>query len=280
MARDVQLEYGKPLDDRRVLDYFRQCIKASKDWFDDIWTENGKMADVYFGETLSDEDKAFLWKTKRPPISFNYARATIDAIVGSDQSDRKEVVFKPFNDSPEALLVSDWQTRLNRNELMRSNVFRHESDVLFDMLIGGYGFMETFIDVDLFPVRVPSARVQPWEMFPDPDATEDNLEDANWFVRERSVNLEEVQAKYPEAASDVSADAAGSTVLDGSVVARMIGGVWERIKSKAPPDRFENATSAVESQYPIARLLDCMNPRCARPRFATMIGVVTTFATI
>lgn len=220
----ITLEYGVPLDDTQVVRYFIQSRSSAEGWFEKIWKENGELYDVYWGETLSDVDKEFLARTKRPAISFNMARSTIDAIVGSDMADRKEVVFKPVGSEAIDNLRADFGTRLVRFMAMRRNVARQESDAFFDDLIGGYGFTETYLDMSSFPLSVPGDHVPQHEMYPDPDAVQDNLADARFFIRKKKWQIEEVQARWPDKAKSIqwqidSGKIPGATPIAGSTSA-------------------------------------------------------------
>ena len=87
-------EFGKALNDKELTDFFWDCLKDSKSWFDPIWKKAERLFDAYAGETLSDADKSNLQRTKRPPIDYNLMLGTVNAVVGGDQADRKEAVFR------------------------------------------------------------------------------------------------------------------------------------------------------------------------------------------
>jgi len=197
-------EYGKPLDDDALTSYFWECYDDSSNWFTPIWDYTSELWDAYYGETLSDADKKNLQATKRPPINYNLLKGTIDALIGSDQADRKEVVFRGTGPEDTDGVISEWMTRLCRAEMGRNDGYRHESEVLFDHFVGGAGFSETFMDLSKKPMRVPTVRVQPWECYPDPDAVDTNFADGRYFIRERGWTLEEVQARWPDRADEVA----------------------------------------------------------------------------
>lgn len=196
-------EYGKPLDDDELTAYFWDCYDDANNWFAPKWDAVSALWDAYSGETLSEADKKHLEATKRPPINYNLMKGTIDAVVGGDQADRKEVVFRGTGPEDTDGVIAAWMTQVCRTEVGKCNGYRQETDILFDDLIGGYGFSETFLDLSKKPMRVPTVRVQPWEMYPDPDATEGNLSDARYVIRERGWTLEEVQARWPDKAEEI-----------------------------------------------------------------------------
>lgn len=197
---DFDLEYGKELTDDDVARYFDACYDESKEYFDPIWRDNARLYAMYYGDTLSKNDKEYLRKTKRPPIDFNYAIGTINAIVGADAADRKEVTFSEAGRNAQKMVISDWLTDINRKLMNLCKGHRHESDAYLDQLIGGYGFAYTYIDQNRYPLRTATERVQPWECYPDPNATEDNLSDGGYFIRRRSWTLEQVQSRWKDKA--------------------------------------------------------------------------------
>src|SRR5688572_13030655 len=159
-AKTAEPHYGEEWSDEQLVQYADDCLVESKEWFDPIWTQNKKYYDMYYGQTLSERDRAFLMRTKRPPINFNYAQGTINALVGSDQSDKKEVVFEAHSDDATRLVVGDWETKLDRIIMQRCRGSQQESDAFLDALIGGYGFTEHFLDTSHYPINVTTRRVQ------------------------------------------------------------------------------------------------------------------------
>lgn len=231
MAADTyDLEYGEPLSDADLVDYFWSIFPASKDHFDPIWEESETLYKTYYGDTLSEQDATWLIETKRPPISFNFVSGTIDTIVGSDMADRKEVVFRGADMSDFDGIKAEWITRILRHQMNKTKALRHQSDAFFDMLITGYGFAEVFLDSSKIPVPVALKRVQPWEMFPDPDATEDNLTDARFMIRVRKWMVEEVQARWPKMAREV-ADAITTNQVPTTTPKPSISGHWKEVAS-------------------------------------------------
>jgi hypothetical protein len=201
--REGVLKFGEPLDDEKLMDHFAECLDASQGYFEKIWEEYGILSDMYGGETLSDRDKNYLIETLRPPISFNFAAGMIDTLVGEDIEQRKEVVFRAqdFEESEDA--ISDALTRIVRSQVQKCKGHRADSDAYQNMLIGGYGFTEHYLDVSRVPIRVVRASIPPPEMWPDPDFIEGNGEDAQFWIREREWALEEAEAMWPDKADEL-----------------------------------------------------------------------------
>lgn len=216
------LEYGKPLDDKGLVSYFRECLARSKDFFNPIWKEADLLYKAYWGDTLRDADKEWLELTKRPPLAFNIARSTIDAVVGSDQADRKEVTWRGVGlESSDDSLRADLFTNLNRQFMNVSRGYVHEGRVLFDQAVSGYGFSETLININKRPMLVETVAVDPHEMYPDPDSVEDNFLDALFWIRHKRWTLEAVVAKWPDRKQDIEDSVASGRVL--AATPRFIG---------------------------------------------------------
>lgn len=223
-------EFGKALGDKELTDFFWDCLKDSKSWFDPIWKKAERLFDAYAGETLSDADKGNLQRTKRPPIDYNLMLGTVNAVVGGDQADRKEAVFRGTGLEAEDAVQAEWGTRLNRAAMAKSDGYRHESDGFTDDLVCGYGFTETFLDLSKRPAQVRTVHVQPWECFPDPDATDDCLVDGRFFIRCRGWILEEIQARWPDKANDVGTKVNLGLIPTSAPVASERG-KWSKIKN-------------------------------------------------
>lgn len=203
MARETQPEYGKELEDDALVEFYSECRKDSVSWFSPIKDDNAHYYDMYAGDVYGESEKGYLAETLRPAICFNYVLGTLNAILGSDMADRREAVFQAQSRDDLDLLTSSWSTTLSRYMMGKTNGHRSESQVLLDQLVGGYGVAETFLDNTVYPMLVRSKHVEFWECWPDPNATEDNLDDGLFFIRDRAWTVEQVQARYPEHADKV-----------------------------------------------------------------------------
>jgi hypothetical protein len=198
-----QLRYGLPLSDDDLLSYFHECYNNSTSWFDPIKSEIERLLDMYAGETLTQQDQLYLAETYRPPVSFNFALSTMNAISGMNE--QKDAVYKGQDMSAEEDAIGDWITDIVRQEMDRCQAHDHDDEALQSMLLTGYGFTEHYLDTSRIPVHVVRRGVPFHEVWPDPDAVETNLADARFMIHERQWLLEEVEARWPDAADGIQA---------------------------------------------------------------------------
>lgn len=243
--QEIELQYGKKLSDEDLVSYFWENYKDSQDWFQPIWDDVAEAHKMYAaGDGLTEADKQNLISTWRSPISFPYATGTINTIIGSDIADRKEVKFEPGDVTVHDSLIAESLTRLVRFEMSKSNGHRIQTRALKDKLIGGYGFSECYLDTTRIPLRVPPKSVPYWEMWPDPNALEDNLADAEFWIRERLWKTEEIQARWPGKSHEFEVGGQLSK-LSSSHPTATYAGRWTSMRQLAKKNRH----SVFEFQY-------------------------------
>lgn len=214
-------QYGEELTDHELLRWEGRCFKESEQHFAK-WREECKvMSELYAGETYSPKDLAWLRDTNRPKVELNYARNVIESVVGADLEDRQEARFEAAaTDSPRKRFVAELRTNVVRILMERCRGYQHQNLSLLHLLIYGYGWNETYSDPEKLPVLPVLRSVHPQEMYPDPNATDRNLEDKRWLIRERIIPLEEAQSRWPEHAEDLS-EYSGSGSASGGMFAAM-----------------------------------------------------------
>jgi len=197
MEEKVTPEYGEKFTDSQLESYFKQAYKDSDSFFGDLQEEWEQLYDAYWGETLTKEDREWLKDTMRPPVSLNLAIGTINTILGSDQSERKEVQWKGVDLDEVDRAKAEILTRVHRYYYNRGDGFRYESDAILDLLITGYGWMNVHMDTTRIPIPPVPKAVPVWEMRPDPNAIEAGLADAQFMIRRKRWTLERAQSRWP-----------------------------------------------------------------------------------
>lgn len=179
---------------REAFDRWAYSRAAFSSWRRDI----RKYYKAYAADPLTDADKQALQDANRINAVFSYVTTTINAVVGVDQGDRKEVRFEGITKEIDDKSYADWLTKLVRYIYQRADGHRMDSAVLFDLLICGYGWSQVYIDSFVYPFQIKMEHVDPAEMYPDPDAKDDNLSDAKWIVREHSMDAEVARMRWPD----------------------------------------------------------------------------------
>ena len=169
-----------------------ECFQRLRDWYKadaehwDDWRNQAK-EDFAFraGEQWSDKDKSVLEGERRPQITFNRIDPVIDAVAGTEVSNRQEVSYIPREEGD-----------VKKNELYTAAAkwFREqcdaedeESDAFQDVLTCGMGWTETRLDYEEDEEGAPVVnRIDPFEMFADHSAAKRNFEHARHVFRVRT----------------------------------------------------------------------------------------------
>jgi len=183
-------------------DYGELCLRL-KGWYKrDIvrvqkWREEAKESFQFFaGEQWSDEDKRTLADKNRVPVVFNRIAPLVNAVVGSEINNRREVQYIPRE-------LGDAQA----NEILTAagEWFRdqtgaedEESDAFEDAVVAGMGWVDTRLDFEDDPDGAPKVeRIDPFEMVWDINACKPNLQDAERMFRVKEFPWAEAQQLFP-----------------------------------------------------------------------------------
>lgn len=208
--------FGEVLADQDLVDYFFDCLERSKEWFDPIWDEAKRLWKVYGGKSFSETDVRNMKDTKRPLIDPPFAAGIIDTVKGAEIAQEIEPIFKGVDEGVEDEVIGEWLTTLARKGMARCKLPRHMLDAYKSKLIGGYGFVEQAIDLEKVPIRPVGKYLRYWMVYPDPDALEENLADADYFSIEERWKMDAAVARWPEKERELKA-AFGTGNLSGAL---------------------------------------------------------------
>lgn len=189
---------GKPSARIKLSEQFAEDFRQSESHYQSWRTAAKKYYQAYAGDPWSPGDKEHMKETGRPPVSFNLSLGTINAVIGSDQGDRKEIRFEGVSTDVYDTAVAEWLTNLARHQFNRCNGHRVDSDVFLDGLITGMGFSECYFDTHRFPFQMKTRRLPVWQVYPDPGSREPNFQDARFFLIKEEWTYEEIKAKWPK----------------------------------------------------------------------------------
>lgn len=170
---------------RQLKGWFRQDIVHATKWR----KEAREDFRFYNGDQISREDKTALDADGRPYVVWNEIGPLVNAIIGSEINNRREVRYIPREEG-DALA----------NELLTSAAewFRdecgaedEESDGFRDTVIAGMGWTDTRLDFIEEPDGAPEVEhMSPMEMVWDCNAVKPNLADAGRIFRVREMTFE------------------------------------------------------------------------------------------
>lgn len=210
-------EDASPSDDpelEKYVSWFREDIAKANTWRKEA-SESFKFRD---GDQWSAEDKQVLEEQGRPIMVFNRTGVLVDAVVGSEVGNRREVRYIPRENGdslPNELLTSaaEWF----RDQCDAED---EESEAFKDTVTAGMGWTETRLDRTNNPDGEPKVeRIDPFEMVWSCDAQKANLVDSKRRWRVRKVDISEAKRQFPgEDLADLNAAWASDEGYDGEPV--------------------------------------------------------------
>lgn len=194
MSSPAETDDGQLLTFKR---WFKADVRKANVWRKEA-EEDFKFRD---GHQWSDDDKQALEEQRRPVITFNRTGVLVDAVVGSEIGNRREVRYIPreMGDAkPNEILTSaaEWF----RDQCDAED---EESDSFRDAVTAGMGWTETRLDVDENPRGEAKVdRIDPLEMVWDASAVKPNLVDSRRRWRVRKVDMAEALSLFPDATEE------------------------------------------------------------------------------
>ena len=166
---------------RKLISWVKEDMRHVSEWR----KEAREDYQFYAGHQWSDEDRNVLAAQNRPAVTFNQISPLVNAVVGSEINNRREVRYFPR----EAGDAQANEVLTNAAEWFRDecNAEDEESSAFEDCVVSGMGWIDTRLDFEDDPDGAPKIeRIDPLEMGWDCYATKPNLEDARriWRVRE------------------------------------------------------------------------------------------------
>src|SRR5262245_5937035 len=207
----------KDPDDETLLRRLKKWERLAKDHWSK-WREEARQAfDFVAGHQWSADDKAALLDQMRQPVTFNRVAPMVDAVTGAEILNRQEVRYSPreMGDVQVNEIISaadQWARELADTE-------DEESDAFADVVICGLGWSETRMDYsEDAEGRIVDDRIDPLEMWSDPQAKKRCLADARYVIRARWRDKADLPDKWrsrlkdePTGRGGVDDWAAGST---------------------------------------------------------------------
>lgn len=150
----------------------------------------------YNNEQWSEEDLQVLREQKRPAMTFNRIGPLVNAVVGSEINNRREVQYIPREVGD--AVANELLTAAGEWFRDQTGAEDEESDAFQDTTICGMGWTDTRLDFEEDPDGAPVVeRMDTMKMVWDSNASKPNLEDAQrlWYVDEKPYS--ELEQMFP-----------------------------------------------------------------------------------
>lgn len=164
-----------------------------KDWFDEAEVAMRYKA----GDQWDEDDKLLRDAEDRPTVVFNRVAPFIDAVIGMEVNNRKEVRYIPREEGDAD--VNELLTGAAEWARDGADAEDEESQAFTDMLTCGIGWVETEVSHANNPDGdIDMCRRDPFRMRYDQAATKRNLSDAQWVLYVGDMTSGEIQQLWPD----------------------------------------------------------------------------------
>ncbi|UNE55348.1 portal protein [Bartonella machadoae] len=179
---------------------FRKLVSWYKEDLEHVnkWREHAREDFAFYnGDQWNEKDLSVLKEQRRPVMTFNRIAPLVNAVVGSERNNKREVQFIPRQIGkalPSELLTgaAEWFRDMAHAEYADSDAFQ-------DAVICGMGWTDTRLDYENNPDGEPViTRLDPLKMVWDSASVQPNLTDAQrmWYVDRKP--LEVARQMFPK----------------------------------------------------------------------------------
>lgn len=188
------------LTDEAVLDRYKRFMADAGSEHDRVLKEAAQYYQAYGLDSIGGRDFAELskvWGDHPPEIGMMLSN--VNTFWGSLVSSRKEPVFPGFDPGTQDAILGEAMTQIVKGGRRWAKSDRTENMVLTDLILVGYGFSETFLDVDVRPpFRPANPHIPLSDVWWDVGGHLENLADGQEFNRRHRYGLDEAEARFHE----------------------------------------------------------------------------------
>lgn len=203
-------DYEEPPETKATNPENDDLTQKLKSWvMDDMpkvvaWRKTAREAFGFYSGSgqWSEEDLNALRAKRRPPMTFNRTAPLVNAVVGSEINNRREVQYIPREEGD--ALADEILTAAGEWFRDQTSAEDEESDAFEDTVVTGMGWTDTRLDFEEEPDGAPVVeRMDNLKMGWDCNAVKPNLKDAQrlWYICEKPYG--EVCEMFPDAPKEV-----------------------------------------------------------------------------
>lgn len=187
------------LSDEKLLKQWTKHRGISENALDDQHQE-ASLSHAFFAGDQMAYTATVTDKSRRSMVVFNKIKPFVDSVVGfMVQLRRKPEYFPRVKDSQAQQQLSSYMNSLSDYARSDANMDQIETKQDREMLITGYGAVDTNIVYDMNPDgKIVSENVDHNDIFWDPQSREPNLLDSRWVFRRKKFSLDEAKLRFPD----------------------------------------------------------------------------------
>lgn len=191
------------LADKRAKDNWSAYQRAKQAGHDD-YVELAKKCNRFYiggGEQWDSEDRARLEADGRPALEINMILSTVNTILGEQQTQRADIIFKPRKNANQE--TADALTALVM-QIQDNNKYEYvESQVFSDGIIQDRGYFDIRMDFsDHIQGEVRITAKDPVNILLDPNANEYDPSTWNEVTESKWMSVDEIESLYGKKAAD------------------------------------------------------------------------------
>lgn len=175
------------------------------EWLDVAMTEQKVWEDkakenlrFYASKQWDTASLEVLKREKRPALTINKIFPIINFLSGYQRQNRYDIIINPRKNAtkPEAEILTEIIKQIldvNNGDLEMSKVF-------LDGIITGRGWITGYIDYSSDPINgdLKLERVNPFNIYPDPDFTKYDLSDADFVIKIVNLSFDRIRLEFPD----------------------------------------------------------------------------------
>lgn len=200
---EKELPENAVFDDDERLSRFRKMFRGAVEGWSD-WRDEA-LEDYKFvvGKQWTQEELKEFDRQKRPAIVINRIKPLINILSGWQRLNRYDLNFLPR--TAEDLKYCEVRKGMTKYVFDRCNYENRESTVFQDCAIGGIGWfgVKYKFDAEISDGEAVIERVDPFSIYPDPEAHELDFSDAKFICRAKWADKDELKNLYPEKAEQI-----------------------------------------------------------------------------
>jgi len=174
-------------------------------WAQARWAERAKKAvDFFEGRQWTEKQLQEMRRQRRPALTFNMIAPLTRLVLGYQRANKSDIVLQPGQDSRASEKIAEVLTRVEKAIAQGCDLDFVDVEVFMDGLIASRGFYDTRLDFESNDLgEVKTEAIDPFTVYPDPDAQKYDLSDSAFITTSNMVSLDELEATYGKGIADM-----------------------------------------------------------------------------